>query len=70
MQGWFDTAGSVLDDYNKATPGIKSFKFGGLLVHIKAMFTLYCGLLSVQQHYVQKHKVHALIEKCFIAKKC
>ena len=52
MQGWFDTAGSVLDNYNKATTGIKSLKFGGLLVHIKAMFTLYCGLLSVQQHYV------------------
>lgn len=52
MQGWFDTAGSVLDHNNKATTEIKSLKFGGLLVHIKAMFTLYYGLLSVQQHYV------------------
>ena len=52
MQGWFDTAGSVLDHCNKATTGIKSLKFGGLRAHIKTMFTLYYGLLSVQQHYV------------------
>ena len=30
----------------------ESRKFFGLSEHIKAIFTLYCRLLSVQQHYV------------------
>ena len=30
----------------------KSHNFFGFIVHIKAIFTLYCSLLSVQGHYV------------------
>ena len=50
-----------------------SSEFFGFPVHIKAICTLYCCLLGVQQHYVKKKKkknVHTLIKKYFIAEKC
>lgn len=39
-----DIADSVPDHSNKASCGFP--------VQIEVMFTLYCGLLSMQQHYV------------------
>ena len=35
----------------------------GFPVHVKVMFTLYCSLLSVQQHYFEKNNVPTLIKK-------
>ena len=60
-----DTAGSVPDHHNKSNDhhnksntAIKQVTriFFGFPVHIKAMFTLYCSLLSVQEHYALKKK--------------
>jgi hypothetical protein len=45
-----DTAVSVPDDHSKASHA-NSF---GFPVRMKVTFTLYCSLLSMQQHYVYK----------------
>ena len=65
-----DTAGSVPDHHNKSNTAIKQVTriFFGFPVHIKAMFTLYCSLLSVQEHYALKKKT--FIKKYLIAKQC
>ena len=51
--------GSVSDHCNKASQK----NFFGFLLHVKFTFTLYCRLLSVQQHYVLENNVHTLILK-------
>ena len=48
-----DTGDSIPDHSNKANVVLKqSHDFFGFPVHIKVMFTLCCGLLSVQSYYV------------------
>ena len=59
--------GSVSDHCNKASQK----NFFGFLLHVKFTFTLYCRLLSVQQHYVLENNVHTLILKDIMAEnKC
>ena len=53
-----DTEGSVPDHHKKASIVInESNELVGFPVHIKAIFTLYCSLVSVQQHCVFKKHI-------------
>ena len=48
-----DNAGAVTGHWNKMNiVKSESNEFFGFQVYIKVMFTLYCSLLSMQQHYV------------------